>query len=370
MKTLGLSLLLLLSFAVLNGQGRRNVMFKHLTLKEQLAHYSVMALYQDERGLIWIGTRNGVNVYDGSQLHTYKHDWDTDGELLSSSVRDITGDGQGHVFFLTLRGISCFDLRKETFNTLTQNNVSAMCYDRRLYIGVGNKVYAHDGQQFVPYYELPDADTRIFSLAAAGDSLLIGTEERGAYIYHHTSGSLDHSLRTGTVGDIFCDSRGRCWMGTTDAGLYLLYQGNLTNYRHRDSDERSLCSDFVRKCREDRQGNLWIGTFRGLSRYVGDEEGFVNYLSAEEKEGQSHLSVWSLLCDSQGMMWVGSYFGGVSYFNPKLDFYKRYTASDREGEGLSFPVVGEMTEDDEHNLWICTEGGGLNMLDRRTGRFT
>lgn len=69
------------------------------------------------------------------------------------------------------------------------------------------------------------------------------------------------------------------------------------------------------------------------------------------------------------MMWVGSYFGGVSYFNPKLDFYKRYTVSDREGEGLSFPVVGEMTEDDEHNLWICTEGGGLNMLDRKTGKF-
>ena len=37
---------------------------------------------------------------------------------------------------------------------------------------------------------------------------------------------------------------------------------------------------------------------------------------------------------------------------------------------LSFPVVGKMQEDSEHNLWICTEGGGLNFLDRQTRQFT
>lgn len=369
MKTLGISFLLLLSVVMLNGQNKRSVMFKHLTIKEQLSHYSVMALYQDERGLIWIGTRNGVNVYDGSELHTYRRDWDTDGELLSNSIRDITGDKNGKIFFLTIRGVSCFDIRKETFTTLTQNTVAAMCYDRQLYIGMDNKVYAHDGSQFVPYCELPETDRRISSLSVSGDSLMIGTEEQGAYIYNRKNGSLSHPLQTGKVGDIFKDSKGRCWISTMDDGLYLLYKEHLTNFRRDAADARSICSDFVRKCREDQLGNIWIGTFRGLSRYTDGEEGFVNYLAADEKDGQSHVSVWSLLCDSQGMMWVGSYFGGVSYFNPKLDFYKRYTVSDREGEGLSFPVVGEMTEDDEHNLWICTEGGGLNMLDRKTGKF-
>lgn len=137
MKALGISFLLLLSVVMLNGQNKRSVMFKHLTIKEQLSHYSVMALYQDERGLIWIGTRNGVNVYDGSELHTYRRDWDTDGELLSNSIRDITGDKNGKIFFLTIRDVSCFDIRKETFTTLTQNTVAAMCYDRQLYIGMG-----------------------------------------------------------------------------------------------------------------------------------------------------------------------------------------------------------------------------------------
>ena len=369
MKVVCISLLFLFSFVTLGGQNAQNVMFEHLTIKEQLSHYSVMGLYQDERGLIWIGTRNGVNVYDGNEVHVYKQDWDTDGHVVSNSIRDITGDKNGKIYFLTIRGISCFDIKKETFTTLTQNNVAAMYYDKQLYIGMGNKVYAHDGRQFVPCYELPETEAKIFSLTVSGDSLLMGTEEQGLYIYSRKEGRLTHPIKTGQVNDIFKDSKHRYWVGTLEDGLYVITSEGLKNYRRNAADSHTLCSDFIRKCREDHQGNIWIGTFRGLSRYSERDDAFVNYLSEGEKNGQSHVSVWSLLCDSQGMMWVGSYFGGVSYFNPKLDFYKRYTVADREEDGLSFPVVGEMTEDAEHNLWICTEGGGLNMLDRKTGKF-
>lgn len=369
MKTICVSLLFLFSFLSLNGQNMQDIMFKHLTIKENLSHYSVMALYQDERGLIWIGTRNGVNVYDGNEMHVYKQDWDTEGNILSNSIRDITGDKNGKIYFLTIRGISCFDLEKETFATLTQNTVATMCYDKQLYIGLENKVLAYNGSQFVPSYELPETDAKIFSLSVSGDSLLIGTEEHGLYIYRQATDSLSHPIATGKVVDIFKDSRGRYWVGTSEDGLYVLDKESLTNYRQDAADPRSICSNFIRKCREDRQGNIWIGTFRGLSRYSDTDDGFVNYISTEEKDGRSHVSVWSLLCDSQGTMWVGTYFGGVSYFNPKLDFYKQYVVSKQEGAGLSFPVVGEMTEDSQHNLWICTEGGGLNMLDRKTGKF-
>lgn len=55
----------------------------------------------------------------------------------SSTLTGAIGDKNGKIFFLTIRGVSCFDIRKETFTTLTQNNVAAMCYDRQLYIGMG-----------------------------------------------------------------------------------------------------------------------------------------------------------------------------------------------------------------------------------------
>lgn len=369
MKPMYLFLLFLFFFGHAFGANAHDVMFKHLTIKENLSHYSVMALYQDERGLIWIGTRNGVNVYDGNEIHVYKRDWDDSNSILSNSIRDITGDKNGKIYFQTIRGISCFDIKKETFTTLTQNSVTAMCYDKQLYIGLGNKVYVHDGQQFVPYYELPDADAKVFSLHVSDDSLLIGTEDRGLFVYQKKIRSLTHVINTGKVNEIFKDSRGRYWIGTWEDGLYVLEAGRLKNYKYDATDPTSICSNFIRKCREDKQGNIWIGTFRGLSKYSDQRDGFQNYLSTEERNGLSPASVWSLLCDSQGTMWVGTYFGGVNYFNPKLDFYKQYVVSEQEEKGLSFPVVGEMTEDSQHNLWICTEGGGLNKLDRKTGKF-
>lgn len=353
---------------LVSGRNVQDVMFKHLTIKENLSHYSVMALYQDERGLIWMGTRNGVNVYDGNEVYVYKQDWETPGGILSNSIRDITGDGNGKIYFLTIRGISAFDIEKETFTTLTQENVETMYYDKQLYIGSGNKVYVYSGQQFLPCYELPDKQMRIFSLHVSNDSLLIGTEDRGLFVYQQKTRQLSHVIESGKVSEIFKDSRNRYWIGTWEDGLYMLQGGRLKNYRYDPANPASICSNFIRKCREDHQGDIWIGTFRGLSRYSDQDGDFVNYLSTEEK-GVTHASVWSLLCDNQGTIWVGTYFGGVNYFNPKLDFYKQYFVADREEDGLSFPVVGEMTEDSQHNLWICTEGGGLNKLDRTTGKF-
>ena len=53
-------------FTSLQAFHHSHIMFRQLPPNVQLSHYSVMALHQDERGLIWSGTRNGVDVYDGS----------------------------------------------------------------------------------------------------------------------------------------------------------------------------------------------------------------------------------------------------------------------------------------------------------------
>ena len=46
--------------------------FSHLTMADGLSHYSVMATYQDEHGLLWIGTRGGLDVYDGTHIRNYR----------------------------------------------------------------------------------------------------------------------------------------------------------------------------------------------------------------------------------------------------------------------------------------------------------
>ncbi len=70
------------------------------------------------------------------------------------------------------------------------------------------------------------------------------------------------------------------------------------------------------------------------------------------------------------VQYVGTYFGGVNYFNPSINTFRLYTSNPLSKTHLSYPFVGKMTEDGYGNLWICTEGGGLNCLDLKTRQFS
>jgi ligand-binding sensor domain-containing protein len=74
--------------------------------------------------------------------------------------------------------------------------------------------------------------------------------------------------------------------------------------------------------------------------------------------------------DVQGTIWIGSYYGGVNYFNPDNNAFNYYTYNPDRSDCLNYPFAGAMTEDKDHHLWICTDGGGLACLDRQAGHFT
>ena len=60
----------------------------------------------------------------------------------------------------------------------------------------------------------------------------------------------------------------------------------------------------------------------------------------------------------------------MNYFNQEEDIFKYYSYDKSNDYCLNFPLVGQMVEDKNHNLWIATDGGGINCLDRKQGTFT
>lgn len=63
--------LILASVAFVNVHGQ-NITFNHLTTDDGLSQFSVNSLYVDENGILWIGTREGLNRYNGEDIKTYK----------------------------------------------------------------------------------------------------------------------------------------------------------------------------------------------------------------------------------------------------------------------------------------------------------
>lgn len=352
----------------------RNITFRHLTPDNGLSQVSVNALYIDARGFVWIGTREGLNLYNGNDIRTFRLDKDDPKSLFCNNVLRITGDNEGNIYLLCTDGVARLDLHRDEFTTLYEGSVSAICYDSVLYVAWGGRIDSYDpaAGTFEPWYTLPGgAQGKITALYRDPEGVMwIGTERQGIFSLDR-DGRPDHPVREGNVIGFYRDSKENVWVGTWEHGLWRRdAEGRWSNLRSGRGEGKGLLSDFVRSVCEDNQGNIWIGTFLGLNRLdvrTGKMDAFV----ADGRPGSlSHSSVWCLLKDPQGTIWAGTYFGGVNYFNPEYEIYTRYGVSETPGEGLSSPIVGKMIEDDRGRLWICTEGGGVNVLDRETGRFT
>lgn len=373
MRKVILLFLLFLSVTAVHTQGQ-NITFSHLTTDDGLSQFSVNSLYIDEQGIIWIGTREGLNRYNGNDIKSFKLKKNDPNSLFSNTVLRITGNRNGKVYLLCTNGIAEFDLTTQKFKTLLQGNVDAIYYKEKLFIAKREEVFVYNENtgNFDLYYHLSGKDITLSCLHLdEKNTLWMGTTNRGVYCLSEDRG-LSQPITKGNITSIYEDASKLLWIGSWEEGLYHLNTNGtiIENFRHNPKNPNSLCSNFVRSCCEDNLGNLWIGTFNGLNRYEKSTGKFHLYTANDNKpDGLTHSSIWCIVKDEQGTLWLGTYFGGVNYFNPEYEIYTRYKVGDTEKEGLSSPIVGRMTEDNDGNLWICTEGGGVNVYDRKNNTY-
>lgn len=351
----------------------QNITFSHLTTDDGLSQFSVNSLYIDERGIIWIGTREGLNRYNGNDIKSFKLKKNDPNSLFSNTVLRITGNKNGKVYLLCTDGVAEFDLTTQKFRTLLQGSVDAIYYNEKLYIGKREEVFVYNETtgNFDLFYHLAGKDITLscFHLDEQ-KNLWMGTTANGVFRLADDK-TLTQPITKGNITSIYEDATKELWIGSWEEGLYRIHtDGTIENLRHIPGNPNSLCSDFVRSCCEDNAGNLWIGTFNGLNRYEKSTGKFHLYTANDNTpDGLTHSSIWCIVKDKQGTLWLGTYFGGVNFFNPEYEIYTRYKMGDTEKEGLSSPIVGRMIEDKDGNLWICTEGGGVNVYDRKNNTY-
>ena len=359
-----------MAFANVYGQ---NITFNHLTTDNGLSQFSVNSLYIDESGILWIGTREGLNRYNGEDIKTYKLQKNDPNSLFCNTVLRIVGNRNGSIYLLCTDGVAEFNLITQKFTTLLQGSINSIYYNNGLFIGKKNEVYRYNEEtaNFDLYYQLPNGSLDIFCMHIDKGYLWIGTTTNGVYRLNIDKKELEHPIRKGNIISFYRDSGGELWIGSWEEGLFhVKTNGKIENFKYDAKNPHSLSSNFVRACCEDNLGNIWIGTFNGLNRYNKSTGLFQNHTANDiQSDGLTHSSIWCIVKDNQGTLWLGTYFGGVNYFNPEYEIYTRYSYSSNEKQGLSNPVVGRTIEDKNGNLWIGTEGGGLNYFNRRTHEF-
>jgi ligand-binding sensor domain-containing protein/signal transduction histidine kinase/DNA-binding response OmpR family regulator len=372
--------------------------FKHISGEQGLSNSTIETIFQDSRGFIWFGTRDGLNRYDGYQMVVYRYNTKDTSSISDNYIRCIYEDRQHNLWIGTTNGLNRFDASKNSFQrykhhpnnkgSLSHNLVTSIYQDRRgnLWIGTfgGSLNLFHPAQENFTQYGSSKSgsisDDRVNSIFEdSKNHIWIGTEN-GLNLFDPSTGRFQvitiatnpSDKANNVISVIKEDDQGNLLIGTEENGLILFnYQQNIfKQYRHQEKNEASIGSNLVRAILIDKKGNTWIGTINGgLNLFKTATDSFYHYENEPDNVfSLSQRTISSLFEDNQGNLWVGTHRGGVNLFTPNTEKFTLYRQQSI-GNSLSYNDVKAFCEDHFGNVWIGTDGGGLNLFDRKKNSF-
>src|SRR5919198_4047112 len=284
------------------------VQFEQLTIEDGLSQNAGLAIFQDSKGYLWIGTQDGLNRYDGFNFKIYKHDPENPKSISHNSILAITEDKAGYLWIGTWGG------GLDRFDPVTQTFVS----------------YHHD-----PNKASSLSNDTVTSIKEDSSGVLWVATLGGLDRYRPSTNEFDHfkndpndpqSLSSDAISVIFEDSNRQLWVGTgasgvEGTGLNRLdpASGKVVRYQHDKSDAQSLSSNNITSIYEAPDGTFWIATGgfslhgNGLDQFdprTGTAQHFVNNPNVTDSLSTNDLiTLWG---DSNGILWIGTWASGLN----------------------------------------------------------
>ncbi len=351
---------------------------------------SCYRLALDQQQNLWLGTHGGLNflAHGSTHFRRLQHDPDNPASLHNNSIQSIYLDAQDNLWVGTLKGIDFRQQVSHVFTTIRDlvspsaptGDEAVTCFqeDRagNLWIGTdGGGLHYFDRKKntFTHYDAAPGNPSSLQSnaiLTVFGDSkgrLWVGGFWAGLDVFDRATQKFSHILhsRTGLiklknddVRHIYEDRQGDLWVATNGDGIFQFIDGNPANFRQFQANyslnaATSLASNFCLVIYEDREQQLWIGTYHGLSMFDRQRNVFVNY--STETGMASRLSnnwIYAILEDSKGRFWLGTAHG-LNLMNRKEQSFTVFGAQD----GLPGEIINGILEDSAGYLWISTDNG-------------
>lgn len=375
-----LSLAFIIQLILVQPLQAKHYYFKQISVKEGLPS-NVRCILRDEQGFIWVGTRSGLGKFDGHELKRYTHKADDPNSLPHNLIYQIAEDKQHNIWVLTEKGIARYQRQSNNFTFPTDEN--------------GNYITAYSfcsvpegilfgGKDRIYMYRYKDASFKLlqhFNANSFKITALCPWDSQTLLCCSRWMGLLLVDLQTGNyrrppfdcgpeIMSMITDTQKRIWVAPYNGGLHCFSQDGkaLTSYTTGNS---SLSNNIIASLAE-REGQLWIGTDGGGINILDPETGKISQLEHIPGRENYSLPANSILClhnDYSNNMWAGSTCNGL--ISIREVSMKTYTdvipGNDR---GLSNGTVRSLYRQSSDSIWIGTDGGGINLFNPDTEKFT
>ncbi|MFV8369222.1 hybrid sensor histidine kinase/response regulator transcription factor [Flavobacterium sp. LB2R40] len=329
-----------------------------------LSNSSVNAIFQDSENLLWIGTWDGLNRYDGNNFKIFRPELDNENSLSNQVILKIAEDNFGQIWLLTIHGINRYDKKTDTFKQyyFTRKNKPPLSESEfNMALDASKKVFCavkewgigyFDGTEFKPL-KVKNFSTKAvlrmeFSLTG---ELLVLFENNELYAlslgtdYDNKKSISKVALIAKNVKTFGKVSNQKICLVTTT--------GNAVIYSL--SDKKSMA--IAQKNIENSVGHIPEGlVFSSKSGYlIIDSIG--NSINKSWLKSLKSQKITALIQGSENVLWTGTDGDGIFKTHPlKRAFNLISRAQIPEVDG---GIVRAFLEVDGHSFWVGTKGKGL-----------
>jgi len=375
---------------------------RQYTINEGLSDNIITDILQDKKGYIWIGTKDGLNRFDGYQFKTFKYQPNVTTSLSNNNINELFEDKKGQLWIGTSGGVNLFDPVTETFqhfqhdptvaNSLSHNQVQAIFEDSEgiLWFGTQNglnkfdvtnktfQLYQHKATH-VRYFETEPAQeiSKIFEVTS--DKLIIGYWGMGLMLFDKAKATFEQITVRGVTGkfgwgltseDIFRDEEGIVWV---IAGGQVFQYEVLDNQLKHISVEGTVFKDHISSLLITPSNQYVLGQQHhenGLRIYDEDFNLVEQFYPATANPiNHHHNHIKPIIQDKAGDFWFGTRGVGLFHLHTNRSPFAN----------IPNPIILEETKkrtringlikiDDEH-LWMSTRRSGLQSFNAKNKTF-
>ncbi len=325
-------------FSILNLKTKQIKNFRHIEGDaSSIPDDEVTCIYKDRLGNIWVGTSNGVALYNPQKENFMVIN---DGNRnLSHRIYSIRQTEDNKLWIaMELGGIAILDLSQHLFNSQIQAGFT--------FIKEGDDDYGLSGNSIRSIYQ--DSYGNMW-IGGWGSGINFISQEAPLFnTYEYTPNLYFNSLTNKTASSVCFDKSGQLWIGTDGGGINLFQNGIRKNVfktndygSNNNNIQTSLC---------DSKGGLWFGLFYGGIRYFNTKTQKFEKISLNNNESND-ADIRSFFEDKSGLIWVGTSQGIYVVNRDSKKMVKHYS--------LENNLVRSLYKDSKGRVWVGFFGDGM-----------
>ena len=298
----------------------------------------VFKLYKDQGGLIWIGSKTGIHLYDPYRKPFVSYPMQQNGRTSDWTVTKMIVQDPNHQNILWV----------STDEGLMRTSLKT---------GQSRRIMIDSGRPYPAIHMLYMQPSGRLWLGTNGEILIYDTVG-GRWIRLKKFEHPDHKIKLMSYYSILCDHQGIMWFGTFESGLIRFnpVDGSITFFLSDPEVPGSLPDDHIWVLFEDQEQRLWIGTDQGLALYQPETDRFKTYRRSNYFPMISN-KIRVIQQDTGGVLWIGT-DGGLCRFDTGTEEIVCYSEHDGLPNSVIHGIIEEIRQKDGTSaIWTSTNRG-------------